>query len=208
MTTTTRIAPEADPLAWLEPDPSTSPAAAMSAELRFDPEAWEDPDRTPLWVTTAHHNSGTPAAIWHGIILRWTLPLRVDAAEFTRRVNEGWLDDLLARIAAGHAVAWNGSNHVGTLTADADSAAEALSDRLDVAPELASENAGLWEAEDWLSEGFDPADVGMTGQTTDAELTALAEALDREALAEQAVLTGTLDWLRGRRDRLRDDDDR
>lgn len=56
-----------------------------------------------------------------------------------------------------------------------------------------------WDAGDWLSS--DPG--GLTANTSDAELTALAVQLDAEALAEDAELHGLGEYLRGRRTAMR-----
>jgi hypothetical protein len=154
-------------------------------------------------VSLRHQTDGTPEAIYHGRILRWGLSSLTDAVRFTEAINRGDLDHLFERIAAGHTIEWDGSNHIGHMTEDAATAFyavdDAVTDWLFFQCELTGKNAGLWDAGDWLSEyGYEAIaeDHNLLIPVSDEELATVADALDAEARREQIVLCGTYEWLK------------
>lgn len=118
---------------------------------------------------------------------------------------------LADRILAGASIDWNGNNHVGTLNDDATAALDELSDR--IAPEAGDPNddstVSEYDADDWFSgEGRTTAiaRLGLTADSTDDELAAMAAAEQAEAIAScpgHMVLTGIKEWLTATRDDLR-----
>lgn len=71
----------------------------------------------------AEIGNAVPASIWHGIIRRIHIPFttKAEAANFIKE-NRG----LFERVIAGMDEKWDGNNHVGTLTEDANEALNAL----------------------------------------------------------------------------------
>ncbi len=111
------------------------------------------------------------------------------------RDDEG--QELLSRICDGHSIEWNGNNHVGRLTDDAEDAYNELSMELADADAL-PEPAGLWDVGDWLDGvGRDAVreEYGITADTTESELYAIAKRIDEEAANENVVLYGTWEYV-------------
>lgn len=112
------------------------------------------------------------------------------------------LEPLVARVAAGHSIGWNGSNSVGTLTPDAADAADELSNRfMQLETHEWCADTAVWDAAEWI--GLE-ARRGVRATTTDAELEAMAVADAEVALREGVVLCGsTFDERRMYRDEMR-----
>jgi hypothetical protein len=201
---TTIIAPETDPLAWLQVDPSVGYVAAQRVLLRFDPQRWAAGDHPSLWVVTrCAFETGVPAPVYHGRWLEWELSPRVDAVALTEALNAGEADVWLNLIADGHTVEWDGHNLTGRLTEEASAACEGFAQWLRQQAEVA-ETGGLVEAADWFVPG-EP--VPVTAQTSDEDLRRIAEQIEAEARSEFcAVLVGTEQYLREVRSRLREED--
>lgn len=113
----------------------------------------------------AEIGGGIPFCVWHREVLRYGIPA-MRAGEVNQLLED--IKPLAERIAAGHRVVWDGSNHVGKLDEDASEAEEELEYLLDqYVPE-----DGPWMAEDWLQD----ADFSeLTADTTDEELSKIAE---------------------------------
>lgn len=146
---------------------------------------------------------GTPFRVWHGRAIRWAIPALTESAA------EGLLLDLIPlaqRVVDGYECRWDGSNHVGRLTEDAREAAEAIRDLCD-RDWSETEVVSAWDAHDWYapcgSGAYLARQIGITAETTDEELAALAT--KEEDAAEPARIEGVSRFLRDLRDLLRAD---
>lgn len=139
-----------------------------------------------------------PFNVWHRRAIRWEIPLMT--AEAVNGLMEVVLP-LAQRVFDGGEIEWDGRNHVGVYDADAEEAIEEI-ERICADAESDLE---VWEASEWLSAAED--ELGVTADSTDEELVALAEGLESEALDEGVILEDTLDYLSRLRDRLIDEAD-
>jgi hypothetical protein len=135
----------------------------------------DDGDVTVGW--NGEIGTAVPMPVWHRRWLRWTFPVipTVDAANHLLDACAGWLQ----RVHDGHSIRWDGSNHVGALTEDANAADDAIQHHLDTYPWDETDTVQIWDAADWLDghDGF-----GITAATTDEELETIADRLVDEAL--------------------------
>ncbi|HEY3363929.1 MAG TPA: hypothetical protein VGK74_02600 [Symbiobacteriaceae bacterium] len=180
------------PAGLIQVDGSANPVAAMAILLCLDTRDGS------AWIT--HRNqceNGVPSTVYHGLVLEWSIAVTTDAQRFAADINTGELDALLTRIVVGASTRWNGNNTVGVLSDDARGAGEAVEQWLNDWDGTMPESGGLWEAGDWFQDGVE----GFRADMTDEELAALADSLDREALADNVVLADTLQHLRHLRDR-------
>lgn len=144
---------------------------------------------------------GTPFRVWHGRAIRWAIPALTESAA------EGLLLDLIPlaqRIVDGYSCEWDGHNHIGKLDEDAREAAEAVRDLCD-RDWLEVEVLSVWEASDWYGQcghgAYLAGELGLTAETTDEELSALAT--KEEDAAEPARIEGIERFLRDLREELR-----
>ena len=161
-----------------------------------------------LYLHTRRYVGGdaTPAPEWHRRTLAWDVlrgPAELNVTVLRRDLEPGGpLHDLLELVATGHALVWNGNNHVGVLDADASQADEELRARLADDPDRYSTRRTVWDAGDYLAaEQHVP---GLTADTTDAELDQVAERLETEARRERVVLQNLRAELERRRQELRE----
>ncbi|RJX35684.1 MAG: hypothetical protein C4525_03255 [Desulfarculus sp.] len=91
--------------------------------LKEDGRILLEPEGDPLW-----HDDGTRMDIWHRQTLHWGIPCDAAADDLEELLAdpESELHRLLARIHAGHTVEWDGSNHRGRVSEDAQEAADEL----------------------------------------------------------------------------------
>jgi len=128
------------------------------------------------------------------------------AAGMNRLMDE--IAPLADRVLAGSEIEWDGNNHVGKLDEDAQDASdeiERICDELEPAP---SETVTEWDACEFYDAVKD--ELGVTADSTDAELEALAEELEEEDSIDDGtggpmVLNGTLEFLQSIRDDLREE---
>ena len=144
---------------------------------------------------------GTPFRVWHGRAIRWSIPALTESAA------EGMLLDLIPlaeRICAGYSCAWDGSNNVGRYSEDARDAAEAIRDLCD-RDWSEGETLSVWDAHDWYGSCGTGAQiarqVGLTAETTDAELDSIVES--EESAASPHQIDGICGLLRSLREDLR-----
>lgn len=162
-----------------------------------------DPDTGATWLDcTTASETGTPSDYWHGVRLRTPITSALDLESLTQAINAGAIDAEIAAICDGHTVEWDGSNHVGRMSAAASAAWDRIGVWLDAQITLADrfEHAGSWDAYDW----FGPADdeCGVTATTTDAELDEIEERVEEDARAEYVILYHTRSYLESVRERL------
>lgn len=149
--------------------------------------------------------SSSPASVWLGRELWWQIPC-LTAAGANELLDE--LAPLAVRVLAGASIEWDGSNSRGYLDTDADAASKQIAarcgsiDALDL-PHVAEVDAGDW---------FAGIDLGVTADTTDTELSALADQLADEATqagtgghpAERVVVWGLDEFLQSERSTARE----
>ena len=144
---------------------------------------------------------GTPFRVWHGRTIRWAIPA------LTTEAAEALLEEILPlaqRVVEGYECRWDGSNHVGKLDEDAQEADEAIRNLCD-RNWSESEVLSVWEASDWYGQcgsgAYLAGELGLTAETTDAELSALAT--KEEDAAEPARIEGVERFLSDLREELR-----
>lgn len=145
---------------------------------------------------------GTPVRVWHGRAIRWSIPALTESAA------EGLLEEILPlaqRIIDGYECRWDGRNHVGRLTEDAQEADEAIRDLCD-RDWSEGEVLSVWEASDWYAqcgggEEYLASCLGITAETTDEELSAIVEHEQDEA--SPARIEGIERFMRDLRETLR-----
>lgn len=76
--------------------------------------------------------NAVPSRIWHKIALRWTIPCDLSVADIDAMLSDTDVLNHLAYIHAHHEEVWNGSNHVGVLSEEAEERS--------------------WELEKWLAD--------------------------------------------------------
>lgn len=183
-------------VAWIEIDPSANPLAAMDLFVAFDPS-----DRTCSLVQRHQsERNSSPAAVWHKRVLWWAMDTNVNAY-YAYPLIIGLADDLAA-IADGYERVWDGNNHVGSYTAAADAAISRVSSVIDNLPLL--DDGGLIDADDWLQD-TSAAELGVTAETTDDQLDAIADDLEASARADNWVVASMYRALDYMRDRARQD---
>jgi hypothetical protein len=130
----------------------------------------------------------------HGLTLIYALARRPDEKAARAYLESQEAVALVERIHAGHVV---------TLTIDASSAFWDLLDALAALPE---NQMSLWPADVWFG-NLNNAEIGISGATTDAEITALAKKIEAHARDDNSIiLAGVEEYLTQRRDDARDDD--
>lgn len=148
----------------------------------------------------AEIGNAVPMSVWHGIVLRWTIPpyLASVANEEMERIAP-----LAQRVLDGASLEWDGNNTVGSYTADANAAVNEIEDLLAERADYNDEMEICWEAgHDWY---YDAARQFLAADTTDEQIEAWMDedstpydfttaVIDRDAITE---------WMRGRRDELR-----
>ncbi|HPH94291.1 MAG TPA: pentapeptide repeat-containing protein [Anaerolineaceae bacterium] len=144
-------------------------------------------------------DNATPVREANGLVLTFDLEIRPDQAAARTYLESPEAVALVERIHAGHGKEWDGHNLVGTLTDDARTAITELLAGLNGLPE---NQMSLWDAGDWLGH-LNDGEIGINALTTGAEITALAEKLEADALNEKVILSGTEEYLFERRRLIR-----
>jgi len=152
-----------------------------------------DGDEGTVWADVNYEiGNAVPSNVWHGRILRWTIPaLHAEAANGL--MDE--LEPLLQRVQDGYTCEWDGNNMRGVLTQDAIDADDEItaitSDQY--YPEVGMIQAG--EAGDWFS---NYADWDIETDTPDKHLDQLAG----EAWGEGFVIDDIAGYLYNIRDNM------
>lgn len=168
-------------------------------ELR--PTLWISLERETAGVSMDSYapGTGTPADEWHGRTITASL-LTEDGIPDENELREYLADDgmaLLQRIYDGGSIDWDGSNHIGHINDDADDAYAELRSAIDALPRC---SLAIWACADWFGACSD-AELGITSDTTDAEIAALAESYETGALDNNVILGDDVaDYLTDRRD--------
>ncbi len=195
-----RLEPVAHRLAWCQHDP-TEAERLLPMEVYFQ----LDIEQRSISVATYYQSSvvGVPARAAYGLLRRYELSPFTDSVDLTADVNAGQFDELLRRILAGASIQWDGHNHVGCLTDAASDAEGELESRLATYARVL-DTGGLWEAGDWL-QLCSASDFGITAQTTDEEIWAIAQRETANALTEDVILVDAEEYFSGLRDQLREE---
>jgi hypothetical protein len=107
--------------------------------------------RVDLFARTYYGGDGVPVGEWHRRDLVFTVQPNADGEQLRADLAEGErVAVLIDRIKAGHSINWDGSNMVGTLSADAEDASQELEELLHDYPTYSGQVAS---AEIWLTGG-------------------------------------------------------
>ena len=102
--------------------------------------------------------NGVPMFVWHGRTLRWTVSPNALGSDLADLIESDEVKALLTRVYEGHSVDWDGNNHVGRLTEDAEKASEQLTEIF--APESGKyAMVSVWTAYDWIVDDFSLAEL-------------------------------------------------
>lgn len=168
------------------------------------------PDDAEVYATYLHESeTATPMDVFNGLVRQYRpdIPLGplglIDAEAFGRWLASVDVQALLVRIAEGFSIEWDGSNHVGRLTKDAQNAEETLREWLGEMGRSrvpAREGAGYMAAGYFL-ESVGPADFGITAETTDEEIREIARREYETARDEhEAIVYGLEEHLKAWRE--------
>ena len=106
-----------------------------------------------------------PADEWHGRTMTWSINPYITGQQLVDLMGRDDVRAMLQRVHDGHDTDWNGSNFVGTLTADADAADECLTRLFDEA----EGDVQVWNVDDWLFSYCNLYDHWPAGEMTLAE---------------------------------------
>ena len=167
-------------------------ASVQPCYLYIDPGA-----RTVAAETDGHTDGAVTMAVHCGMEYRVRIPA-VTADTANAFMADTATQNLLDRICDGWSAHWNGSNHVGKLSDDAEGAIlQLLSDALG----LRDESVSVWAAADWI-EYVPDSDLMISAETTDAEIEVLATATVAEARGDGILIydsmISAMTWRRDR----------
>lgn len=185
-----RILAPASPIAWIDEDMTASPPAPKTIVLVVDP------DDGRVWIERQHSIDGVSEAAWHGRLVECSIPTNANAQYVAEWVNGPEFGALLDRVRAGYAGRWDGSNHVGSWSDDANAAADQIAETLRDWPSM--DEGGFVEAADWFDNMGRLAvaeEYGVAADTTDDDLYGIAERIDAEAKSDDWYLSQTLGYL-------------
>lgn len=179
----------------IETDPQLDPWHANTGGETYT-ELYIDPASQIVMITQQDEDGATPIDEWNGMKIACRIAGHPDANQAHAVLHE---NELIDRIIAGWSSDWDGSNMVGSLTTAASKALDELVDQLEACD---ANTRTLWQCDDWFSDVSD-ADLGITAESTDAELRIIADNLRSEALAEDVILADSVyDWLKIRQSYL------
>lgn len=141
--------------------------------------------------------NGVPFAVYHGREQRWSIPaLTADAAN-------GLLSEILPfaeRVVAGYERVWDGHNHVGQFSEDAEQAMESIYDICQ--RDWSSRTIEAWDAADWYggvgNRAAQRRSLKIAAETTDEALAAIIETEDDAA--HPRIIHGLAKYLADLRD--------
>lgn len=175
------------PTAFCVADPTTNPTRPMTHFLTLDTRDGV------VDIVEAYSTDGYPLAARAGHVRRYAIPHTTDAAALTTAVKDGEFTRLLERVRSGAELVWDGNNYVTRVTDHVTTAEMKIREKIRE-HDMDTEFGGLWDAWDWV-QGIDPADLGITADSTDEQLEAVAQELEAEAQAHGAVLYHTRQML-------------
>lgn len=148
--------------------------------------------------------NAVPMSVYHGRVIRFGLPSPYySGGVLCRMLDE--IASLCETICAGYSSEWDGNNHVGRLTDEAQDAREAVEQYL----ERQEPDLQVYDAADWyqtLGSGNNVrVHLGITGQTTDDELATISEHEHEVADLDGVLVSGIDRYLEQLRDEARED---
>jgi hypothetical protein len=193
----------------------TDKSGRYTASDRWALVLGEDGD-VRLHCRTYYGGDGTPEDEWHGRTRRWRIGsgegvIDLDALEADLG-PDGRLSLLIDRIKAGLEIYWNGNNHVGRLTDDANDAEVELLD-LFYGDTYIDQSIQVWEAADYLSgsgqyteaEILDDANLSALDDIDEERLDRAAIKVEEDALGDNIILVGAKEAIRNCIMRVRED---
>jgi hypothetical protein len=160
---------------------------AQPAHIEIDPEKK---------IISAEINqeigNAVPIRTWNGRAYRVTVSALLSGTQAAAILESAVIQSLAERVIAGYSCEWDGSNYVGRLTEDANSALEEMERYLmEIEPEIS-----VWAPEEWFTELPD-----LAGQSDDY-LFILADQFRAEAECHKVLIDGDIEqFLRDKRDR-------
>jgi len=102
---------------------------------------------------------GASPEVWHSRVLRYSVSNRITVTGMRAIAACPIVNELLLRICAGHSVEWDGSNHSGNMTEDAEDASSRLTDILSenmwTNADTSDDLCDVWEIGDWMNGNSD-----------------------------------------------------
>lgn len=147
--------------------------------------------------------NAVPMRVYHQRALRWGIPaMKADAAN----VLLASIVPLAERVVAGYSCEWDGSNHVGRYSDDAEGACDEIESLCEMVGE--DERLVVWDAAEWFDAlggwARQAAELGVRPDTSDETLSALEQQLQAEACTEGVdMIEGLDDFLAELRDLVR-----
>jgi hypothetical protein len=122
-------------------------------------------------------NIGGGSTFDHHHRLIRTAPIACITAESANRLMQE-VAPIAQRVLDGASEEWDGNNHVGRFTADANKAWDEIADLCEAWGEDPRDQVVGWDVSDWFSEGDKDTveSIGITADTTDTELAGMAAA--------------------------------
>jgi hypothetical protein len=141
-----------------------------------------------LWAEACSGRNGVPVKEYHRVWLTWSI----------ERLKASVANDLLAEIAplaqrilGGFEATWDGHNHVGEYTTEAETASDDINE-LCLRCNDPTDCLQVWDAFDWLND-LSAAALGITAETTDDDLDAIADRVRNEAANDDVDVLENLD---------------
>lgn len=131
---------------------------------------------------------GMPAHIWNKRTLSMRVSSQTDARALAAHLQSAPIVALLERIVAGHSIEWDGSNHRGRLSSDAQDAFDDLEGALLFWSEDTDNQVHIWSAYDFVSAG---GQNGLNDVWPDGvQLQQAVEQIQRDAADVNAIVNG------------------
>jgi hypothetical protein len=148
--------------------------------------------------------NAVPECVWHGHVQRWKVPA-LRAAAANKLLAE--IRDDAERVVAGYEGRWDGSNEVASFDEDALAAREAIEVACDRLAEDDRASLVVYSASEWFStlgnKSNQAHELGITGETTDEQLTEIARVEVEGAGSEVDAIEGINEYLAGLREHVR-----
>lgn len=137
---------------------------------------------------------GTPAHVWHGRTQTWRVSAYAHPVVLARLLETGAARALLERVHAGHTVEWDGSNHRGRLTEDAQAASDKLERLLEdtFAGGDPDSCVQVWRADDYLFSSNSVLDLWDGSKPLDAVVEELEAAAESDGIVIQGDIRESL----------------